>query len=165
MHPMTFSDPRRGQHIYPAHILAAKALGGHHQLQRVPLGQRDMQHGRGIVAGVHPAKRIGHHRAAQIPLGIATRHAAVDRVGQKTAGDIHLLPQPGEDHRHTGILADRQPQLLRRRQVIRQILHNMFRQRLLFPRPGGAHGGAHVLRQTAVGLDAQSADRFLDLRR
>lgn len=78
---------------------------------------------------------------------------------------MRLLPQPGENHRHAGILADRQLELFRRVQVMGQILHDVFRQRLRLPRPGAAHGGTYIRRQVPVGFDTQAADRFLDLRR
>ena len=64
-----------------------------------------------------------------------------------------------------GLRADRQLELFRRVQVMGQILHDVFRQRLRLPRPGAAHGGTYIRRQVPVGFDTQAADRFLDLRR
>ena len=133
MQPSTRSPVgRRGEHENPAHILAAESLGRDRQFQPVSFHKLDMQHRRGVVPRVYPAQRVFYHRAAQKPLGIPPRHTAVDCIPQQAAGDMRLLPQPGEHHCHAGILADRQAQLVCSVQILLQIPHDVPGQRHTF---------------------------------
>ena len=147
------------EHGDAAHVFAAKALGGHGDLHPVPGHQRGVQHGGGVVTGIHPVQRVGHHRLAEIALGVAPAHPFVHRLGQ-VAVNMDLLAHLQKDAGHAGVLADGDIS------ADGVIFHN-FIQDVLGHRPGlrltgGGDGVLHILRQAGVGRDAQPGNRLRD---
>ena len=75
---------------------------------------------------------------------------------------MRLLPQPGEHHRHAGILADGQAQLIRSVQILLQIPHDVPGQRHTFPAGRFLDRAADIPRQMPVGLNTQIPHRLFN---
>ena len=123
-----------------------------------------MQHGGGIVPGVLARiERILHHRQAQRAVHIGAVHAAVDRV-RDIADDMRILPDIEEDHRHAGVLADRDVHLARRRHIVEQAVKHTFGKRAAFAPGSAGNAVGHVLCERIICSDKKFGDRILHRR-
>ena len=106
-----------GEHLQLAHVFAAEAFGRHRDFYRIARHQAGMDDGRRIIPAVDPFERVGNHRAPQEPFGIAAPNAFVYSIFTRASRDNGLLADLRKHHRHAGILADGDIELLRRRVI------------------------------------------------
>ena len=95
------------QHLNPAHVFTAEALGGHGDLAAVPIHQMNGDGRGGVVAGVAPAKGVGHNALAQVARAVTLADALVDGLF-KAALDMNIGAQLHKNAGHAGVLADGQ---------------------------------------------------------
>ena len=114
-----------------------------------------MQDGGRIIARVPAADGVAHHGLAQIAVGVSTPDALVDRVLQKPAADVRILPQLGIDDGHAGILADGHAALARHVGVMADQLQRFPRGREGLRITGPVQQSPHRLRQQRAGLHTQ----------
>ena len=95
------------QHGNAAHVLTARALGGHRDLQLVTRYQAGIDTGRGVVLGIHPAQGIRHHRAPETCLQIALADACMNCLLQIPL-NMDLLSHLQKDAGNACILANGQ---------------------------------------------------------
>ena len=150
-----FSLPNRGEHAQAAHVFAAESLGRNREAQPVARDQPHMQDGGRIIAGVSAADGVAHHGLAQVAIGISAPDALVDRILQKPAADVRILPQFGIDDGHAGILADGHAALARHVGVMADQLQRFPRGREGLRITGPVQQIPHRLRQQRAGLHTQ----------
>ena len=76
---------------------------------------------------------------------------------------MYFLPQLDEHDRHAGVLTDRQLHRLGGGDVIRQIVHDVARERERFASACVQHRLFNVVGKMAVGVDAEPADRLFNV--
>src|SRR5438094_612764 len=81
---------RRREHLVLRAILAATALGHHHDLHGGAGHHVEVDDGRRVVAGVHPVERGAHDGRAQVTLFVALAHALIDRLIERPARDVDV---------------------------------------------------------------------------
>ena len=142
------------EHGQAAHILAAKALGGNGNAAGLSGGQMHGNGGGGVIPGVAPAQRVGHHAFAQIPLGIAPAHALIDGL-LKISLDMHIRTQLHKHAGHTRILADGQAALASQGKILLEQAQGVLGQGPGLPAAGFGQSLGHIPGQLPVGPDAQ----------
>ena len=71
-----------------------------------------MQHGGGVVVGVHPAQGITDDGFSELALGVALAHSFIHRFIQIAVHQMDFLAQHEKHHSHSSILADGNLKLL-----------------------------------------------------
>ena len=121
-----------------------------------------MQHGRGIVSGIHTLQRITDDRAAQIPFQVPRCDTLVHGLAQVAAGDVDVLTDLHEDNCHAGVLADRKAGFTRSVKVGTEVGKDCLAGGRLFFRAAAADALLQCRGQLFVCLYAQIADGFRD---
>lgn len=130
------------------------AFGGYRDFQAVARHQAGVHDGRRIVLGVDPAEGVGHHRAPQSRLQIASTHAFMDSLLQ-IALNMDLLAHIEKNTGDAGV-----PDKWAAAPPLQ--FHN-FPQfgpecpgpAPRAPAPGSGDDGPHILRQIPVGAHTQ----------
>ena len=123
-----------------------------------------MQHSRGVIVGVDAAQRVGHDGLAQVAVGIALTHAFVDCVLKRTAHEVHVLTDRGEDHRGSGVLTDRDFLIAGQTAVSDHLVKDGLAERRLLGLLAADERLLDILRQMVIGLHAQAAYQRRHLR-
>ncbi len=144
----------RFQHGQPAHVFAAKALGGCCDFYPVPFRHFQVNHSRGIIPGIFPCKGI-QHGFPEISFFIAPAHAFIYRILQASSCYVHLPAQLYEYNRHAGILAERKLFFPGNMHIIQKLLQNPFPQGRLFFVPCLLKQDLHIIPYFVTGLYAE----------
>src|SRR5262245_59804585 len=158
----TLEAGRRRQHGVLRAVLTAPALGHDGELQIRAGRHLHVDHGRGVVAGVHAVEWRLHHRRAQETLRVALAHALVDRVIEAAARDVHVLAQLDEADGHARVLAVGDalgPGDLR---VLLQDLEDLAAGGRALGGERSVEGAQHLAAEVPVGLHAELLDRVGD---
>ena len=115
----------RFQHGQAAHVLTAKALGCHCDLQPVARYQMHGDGCRSIVPGVAAAERICHDALSQIPFLISPADPFMDGFIDVTL-HMYILSQFQKHTCHSGILAHRKFPFLGKRHVLLEDIQRIF---------------------------------------
>src|SRR5229473_4268103 len=150
------------EHLVLRAVLAAAPLGHDLDPQLAARHHVQVDHRRGIVAGVHLVEGRAHDGGAEVALLVALAHALVDRVVEAAAGDVHVLPQLEEADHEAGVLAVRDllgPGQLR---VLLQDLEHLPPGRGALGLERAREGPQHVGLEGIVRLHAELLDRVDD---
>ena len=154
---------RRLEHVERAHVLGAAALGHHREADLVARHDARVDDGRRVVLRVPPGvARLFGDGLAQVAVAVALPHALVDGLLEVAAGEVHVLPHLGEDHREAGVLADRHAVGGGDVGVLDQLRQHLAADRRLLGLLPRDERVVDVHRQVVVGGDAQVLDRRRD---
>src|SRR5919106_1548513 len=153
---------RRREHRILRAVLAPAPLGHDHDLERGPRHHLHVDHGRGVVAGVHAVERRAHDGGAEVALLVALADTLVDGVLQASTGDVHFLPQLYEAHHHAGVLAVRDAPCPRQLGVVLEDLQHLLAGRRAFGAERPVERAQHVGLEADIGLHAELLDGVAD---
>ena len=121
-----------------------------------------MDDGRGVVIGIHPAHGIGDHAQAEITVHITPADAFIDGGFKVTVHNVAILADLGENHRHTGILADGNFLFGGQGGVVQHLIEDLTAQGGFLLLLALFEKLDHIIRQAAVGRDAGFLHLFCD---
>ena len=139
---------------------ASKSLGSYRDFDLLAGHDLRIEHSRCIIPGIAPAHRILYHGFPEIPVGIATAHAFVHRLGKISSCQMDVLSDLQEDTGHPGILANGDIFLVRDLKILDDIIQHTLGDLSVLTSTAALDGALYILRKMIVGFDTEPLDHI-----